>query len=258
MGRKRMATQKATGAVADPNEAGAFKALKTFADKERAKSSLWFFKTGPGEYGEGDRFLGVSAAPLRKLAKEFREMPLDETIKLLHNPWHEARSLALLIMGLAYAKGDEETRKNIYEAYLGNTAYINNWDLVDCSAEHVVGAHLESRSRAPLYKLTRSKSLWERRIAIIATFRFIKKGEFGETLKIAEMLVNDQHDLIHKAVGWMLREVGKRGGQREEEEFLKKHCRTMPRTMLRYAIERFPEPLRKRYMGMRPRGGREK
>jgi len=248
MGRKRKATRKATGAVADPNEAGAFKALNTFADTERAKSSLWFFKTGPGQYGEGDRFLGVAATPVRKLAKEFRDMPLDETVKLLHNPWHEARSLALLIMCLAYAKGTDETRKNLYEAYLGNTRYINNWDLVDCSAEHVVGAHLESRSRMPLKKLARSKSLWERRIAIIATFRYIKKGEFGETLQIAKILLNDDHDLIHKAVGWMLREVGKRGGQKEEEKFLQKHLKTMPRTMLRYAIERFPEALRKRYL----------
>lgn len=224
------------------------KALKALADEERAKTSLWFFKTGPGEYGEGGRFLGVAAAPLRKLAREFQEMPLGEIVKLLHSPWHEARSLALLIMVRAYGRGDDEKRRALYDAYLANTHCINNWDLVDCSAEHVVGAYLETRSRSPLKKLARSKSLWERRIAMIATFRYIKKGEFEETLRITELLVNDDHDLIHKAVGWMLREVGKRGGQLEEEAFLKKHCRTMPRTMLRYAIERFPEPLRKKYL----------
>lgn len=223
-----------------------------FADPERAKAALWFFKTGPGEYGEGDRFLGVSAAPLRRLSREFQEMPLSEILKLLRSPWHEARSLALLVMGRAYALGDGEKRLAVYEAYLANTRRVNGWDLVDCSAEHVVGAHLEAHSRAPLRKLARSESLWERRIAIVATFRYIKKGEFGETLRIAGILVNDRHDLIHKAVGWMLREVGKRGGQGEEEAFLRAHCRTMPRTMLRYAIERFPEPLRRAYLAGEP------
>ena len=233
--------------------AAGLKELNTFADKKRAKTSLWFFKTGPGQYGEGDRFLGVSAAPLHKLAREFEEMSLSEIVKLLESSWHESRSLALLVMGRAYAKGSEEKRLALYEAYLANTDNINNWDLVDCSADHIVGAHLEARNRAPLKKLAKSKSLWERRIAMIATFRYIKKGEFGETLKIAKILVNDKHDLIHKAVGWMLREVGKRGGQREEEEFLQEHCRTMPRTMLRYAIERFPEELRRAYLEERKR-----
>ena len=222
--------------------------LKECSDPERAKASLWFFKTGPGEYGEGDRFLGVAATPLRKLAREFQGMPLPQVLKLLENPWHEARSLALLILGSAYARGDEQARQAIYDAYLANTHRVNGWDLVDCSAEHVVGAHLETRSRAPLRKLARSKSLWERRIAIIATFRYIKKGEFGETVRIAEILLCDQEDLIHTAVGWMLWEVGKRGGMAQEEAFLRKHCKTMPRTMLRYAIERFPEPLRKAYL----------
>lgn len=240
--------KKSLEAVKGHTAAAGMKALNTFTDKKRAKTSLWFFKTGPGEYGEGDRFLGVAAAPLRKLAREFEEMPLEEIVKLLHSPWHEARGLALLIMVRAYGRGDDEKRRALYEAYLANTYHINNWDLVDCSAEHVVGTHLESRSRSPLKKLARSKSLWERRIAMIATFRYIKNGKFEETLRIAELLVNDDHDLIHKAVGWMLREVGKRGGQAVEEQFLRKHCRTMPRTMLRYAIERFPEPIRKKYM----------
>lgn len=244
-------------AVKGLTEEACLKAVKAFADKERAKTSLWFFKTGPGEYGEGDRFLGIAAAPLRKLAREFQEMPLEEIVKLLHSPWHEARGLALLIMVRAYGQGDDGKRRTLYDAYLSNTKYINGWDLVDCSAEHVVGAHLETRSRSPLKKLARSRSLWERRIAMITTFRYIKKGEFEETLRIAELLVNDGHDLIHKAVGWMLREVGKRGGQLEEEEFLKKHCRTMPRTMLRYAIERFPEKLRRAYLEGRVVKGQE-
>jgi 3-methyladenine DNA glycosylase AlkD len=247
-----MSRRTAPRPASTPAASRALGRLKAHADPERAKAALWFFKTGPGEYGEGDRFLGVAAGPLRALAREFQEMPLAEVLKLLRSPWHEARSLALLVMGRAYARGDEAKRKAVYGAYLANTQRVNGWDLVDCSAEHVVGAHLQDRSRAPLRKLARSKSLWERRIAIVATFRYIKRGEFAETLRIAGLLVNDRHDLIHKAVGWMLREVGKRGGLAEEEAFLREHCRTMPRTMLRYAIERFPEPLRRAYLKGRP------
>ena len=227
---------------------GALEALKARSSAKRAETSAWFFKTGPGEYGEGDRFLGVCAPDLRRLAREFEGLPLAETLKLLGSPWHEARCLALLVWVRAYAKGGASERRAIYQAYLANTDRINNWDLVDCSAEHIVGAHLEERSRSPLTKLARSRSLWERRIAIIATFRYVKRGEHGETLHIAEILIGDSEDLIHKAVGWMLREVGKRGGLAEEEAFLRKHCRTMPRTMLRYAIERFDEPLRRAFL----------
>lgn len=230
----------------------ALRALRACGSVKRAEASAWFFKTEPGEYGEGDRFLGVCAPDLRRTAKEFQDLPLVETSKLLGSPWHEARALALLVWVKIYERGDEATRRAIYEGYLANTRCINGWDLVDCSAEHVVGAHLESRSRAPLRKLARSKSLWERRIAILSTFRYIKHGEFDETLRIAKLLLHDREDLIHKAVGWMLREVGKRGGLAEEEAFLKKHCRTMPRTMLRYAIERFPEALRRAYMKGEP------
>lgn len=232
--------------------------LGEMADPARAQVSRWFFKTGPGQYGEGDQFLGLRAPQIRALAREFQHLALPQTLELLKSPWHEARCLALLIWCKAYEKGSEELRRRIYEAYLANTHRINNWDLVDLSAEHVVGAHLEHRSRAPLLRLARSGSLWERRIAILATFRYIKHGRFEETLRIAELLLGDREDLIHKAAGWMLREVGKRGGMAEEEAFLEAHSAAMPRTMLRYAIERFPEPIRKSYMKAGPGPGRKR
>jgi len=214
---------------------------------ERARVSQSFFKTGPGEYGEGDVFFGLTVPQVRALAKEFRALPESETLKLLHSPVHEARLLALLILVGAYAKGTEAARERIYGLYLKNTRWINNWDLVDCSAEHIVGAHLWTRDRSVLEALAVSALLWERRIAILATFHFVRRGEFGDTLRIAERLMGDREDLIHKASGWLLREVGKRDCA-AEKEFLKAHCRTMPRTMLRYAIERFPEAERRRYM----------
>lgn len=240
-----MATWKATSLVARLREAGS---------QERAVASLWFFKTGPGEYGEGDRFLGVAAGPLRRLAKEARDLPIPEVVKLLRSPWHEARGLALLILVDSYARGGEGGKQEIYTLYLSSTDRINGWDLVDCSAPHIVGAHLEKRSRSPLRKLTRSKSLWERRIAMIATLWFIRAGEFAPTLEVARELLGDREDLIHKAVGWMLREVGKRD-QAALEDFLHAHASAMPRTALRYAIERFPEALRRSYLeGSRPGG----
>jgi 3-methyladenine DNA glycosylase AlkD len=221
--------------------------LRKLGDKDRAKNSQWFFKTGPGEYGEGDRFLGIKVPELRKLAKEYQAIPLTEATQLLQSSIHEERLLALFILVRAFSKGDEPTQEEIYHIYLHNTQYINNWDLVDASAEHIVGAFLQKKSKKSLSELTRSGNLWERRIAIMATFHFIKGGEFTETLKIARMLLSDTEDLIHKAVGWMLREVGKRD-LATEEHFLKKHYKKMPRTMLRYAIERFPEPKRQRYL----------
>ena len=221
--------------------------LRKLGDKERAKNSQWFFKTGPGEYGEGDRFLGIKVPELRKLAKEYQGIPLTEVTQLLESPIHEERLLALLILVCAFSKGDEPTQEKIYHIYLNNTQYINNWDLVDASAEHIVGAFLNDKSKKSLYDLARSSDLWERRIAIMATFHFIKEGEFTETLKIAQMLLSDKEDLIHKAVGWMLREVGKRH-LATEEHFLKEHYKKMPRIMLRYAIEKFPEPKRQRYL----------
>jgi 3-methyladenine DNA glycosylase AlkD len=221
--------------------------LRKLGTKKRAKVSQSFFKTGPGEYGEGDIFLGVTVPELRQLAKEYPDLSLAETIQLLQSTIHEERLLALLILVRAYAKADARTKKQIYDLYLENTPYTNNWDLVDASAEYIVGSFLMGKSKKPLYVLAQSKDLWERRIAVMATFHFIKRNEFKETLKIARILLFDKEDLIHKAVGWMLREVGKRSLQREER-FLKEHYKEMPRIMLRYAIERFPESKRQRYL----------
>lgn len=206
-----------------------------------------YFRTGPGEYGEGDRFLGIRVPVLRKLVREYRGLPLDDAARLLRSPWHEARLFALLLLADAYPRGTAEAREAIYRLYLDSTRYINNWDLVDTSAPHIVGAHLEAGGRGVLDGLARSDSLWERRIAILATQHFIRRGDFGTTLRIAEALVDDGHDLIHKAVGWMLREVGNRD-RAAEEGFLRRHHRTMPRTMLRYAIEKFPPALRQSYL----------
>ena len=227
--------------------------LTSMGNLERARVSRSFFKTGPGEYGEGDQFAGLTVPQVRSLAKELRELPGDETVKLLHSPLHEARLLALLILIRAYEKGGEATRERIYGLYLKNTRWINNWDLVDVSAEHIVGAQLWTRDRAVLDELAVSGLLWERRIAVLATFHFIRRGAFADTLRIAERLLGEREDLLHKAVGWMLREVGKRD-LAAEEAFLKKHARAMPRTMLRYAIERFPEKKRQRYLGLRKKG----
>ncbi len=221
--------------------------LEAMGDPERARVSRSFFKTGPGQYGEGDLFVGLTVPQVRTLAKEVHPLPHAEVIRLLHSPLHEARLLALFLLIKAYDTGDEVARERIFTQYLQSTRYINNWDLVDCSAEHIVGAHLWARDRSLLDTLAASDLLWERRISILATFHFIKRGEFNETLRIAERLLGDREDLMHKAVGWMLREVGKRD-LASEEAFLKEHCRGMPRTMLRYAIERFPEPVRQRYL----------
>jgi 3-methyladenine DNA glycosylase AlkD len=221
--------------------------LQKLGTKERAKVSRSFFKTGQAEYGAGDIFLGVTVPELRKLAMEYQAITLAETIQLLQSTIHEERLLALLLLVRSYAKGDESAKKTIYERYLKNSRFVNNWDLVDVSAEHIVGAFLRGKNKRPLYALARSSDLWERRIAIMATFHFIKRGEFAETLKIARILLPDKEDLIHKAVGWMLREIGKRRIQ-IEERFLREHYAMMPRTMLRYAIERFPEAKRQRYL----------
>lgn len=221
--------------------------LHRLADSEKAEGLQRFFKTGKGEYAEGDRFIGVRVPEIRKLVKAHPDTSLKDIQSLLHAAIHEERLLALLLMVQQYQRGDSALRQTLYKLYLSSTAFINNWDLVDASAEHIVGAWLDTRSRQPLYKLARSQSLWERRIAIMATFHFIKQGEFDETLIIAELLLNDQHDLIHKAVGWMLREIGKRN-QEVEEGFIKRHYHAMPRTMLRYAIERFPEKRRQAYL----------
>jgi 3-methyladenine DNA glycosylase AlkD len=221
--------------------------LITLGDSADAQFLQGFFKTGPGQYGEGDLFRGIRVPVLRRLVKQYRTMPLPENEQLLHSPYHEDRLLALLLLVNSYRTSDCARQTAIYELYLANTAFINNWDLVDSSAEHIVGAYLWDKSRAPLQQLATSASLWERRIAMLATFHYIKKHEFNEALRIVGLLVNDREDLMHKAVGWMLREIGKRNLPREEE-FLAGHYRIMPRTMLRYAIEKFPEEQRQAYL----------
>jgi 3-methyladenine DNA glycosylase AlkD len=206
-----------------------------------------FFKTGPGQYGEGDLFRGIRVPELRRLSIANQGISLEQAEGLLHSAYHEDRLLALLILVRKYGKADEAGRAAVYELYLRSTRFINNWDLVDASAEHIVGAYLSNRSQETLDHLARSHSIWKRRIAVLATFHFIKRGTFDATLRIAEILIADEEDLIHKAVGWMLREVGKRDMPREAA-FLSAHCRQMPRTMLRYAIEKFPEEKRRRYL----------
>ena len=223
------------------------KRLEALGDPRVAEASRRFFKTGPGEYGEGDRFRGIRVPVLRGLAKEYQSITVPEAGRLLGSTFHEDRLLALLILVRLYSRGDEASRGEIYRLYLKSARFINNWDLVDSSAEHIVGAFLWDRPRAPLGRLAKSVDLWERRIAVMATFHFVKRGEFGETLAVARALLSDREDLIHKAVGWMLREVGNRDPE-TEEEFLKEHYKRMPRVMLRYAIERFPEEKRRRYL----------
>jgi len=223
------------------------KQVRQLGDKAIAAHSQRFFKTGRGEYGEGDQFLGIRVPVLRKLAKQNKALPFEVVSQLLFSAYHEERLLCLLMLVLQFSKGDAQQQQTIYRFYLKHTKFINNWDLVDTSAEHIVGAYLLDRSRKPLYKLARSKMLWERRIAILSTYHYIKKNEFDETLKIAEILRHDPEDLIQKAVGWMLREVGKRQLDLEEG-FLKQHYQQLPRTMLRYATEKFPPEKRKAYL----------
>jgi 3-methyladenine DNA glycosylase AlkD len=221
--------------------------LKQLGSKEKAKILQRFFKTGPGEYGEGDVFLGVKVPELRKLAKEYDGITIPQARRLLTSAIHEERLLSLFILVRKYQKGDDPVKKEIYDLYLNHTEFVNNWDLVDGSAQHIVGAFLMNKKKDPLYRLAKSEDLWERRISILSTFHFIKQDKFSETLKIAKTLLTDKEDLIHKAVGWMLREIGKRHLQ-TEETFLKKYYQKMPRTMLRYAIEKFPEPKRQKYL----------
>ena len=221
--------------------------LREFAEPQRARVHQRFFKTGRGEYGEGDKFLGIRVPHIRKLAGKFRGLSMTDTEKLLHSQWHEERLFALLVMVDSFGRNKDELQENIYDLYMSSTRWINNWDLVDISAPKILGDYLLDKDRSILYKMARSKDLWKKRIAIVSTFAFIRAGQFKETMEIAELLLGDRHDLIHKAVGWMLREVGKRN-LREEEKFLKKHASVMPRTMLRYAIEKFETEKRLRYM----------
>jgi 3-methyladenine DNA glycosylase AlkD len=221
--------------------------LERFSDPEHAMKLQGFFKTGKGEYGEGDVFIGVRVPDQRRIAKKYRNISLTDVLELLRSEIHEHRLTALFILTEQFNKGDEEARQRIVDLYLSNTAYVNNWDLVDSSAHKILGVWLVDKPKGVLYDLVRSESLWERRISIISTFAFIQRGDLGDSLDLAGALVDDGHDLIHKASGWVLREVGKKD-QSVLEEFLLEHFETMPRTMLRYAIERLPEERRRYYM----------
>lgn len=226
--------------------------LRALSDPAKAKILACFFKTGPGEYGEGDRFLGVIVPKIRKVVKAHPDVTYEAVLELLCSAYHEDRLAALLILVGKYKRGDDSQRKTIFDLYLANTDYINNWDLVDLTAPDIVGGHLFGKAAPALKRLALSKNLWERRIAMLSTHYFIRHGESREALRIAGLLLHDPHDLIHKAVGWMLREVGKRCSMESECGFLDAHAAVMPRTMLRYAIERFPENLKSRYMRAGP------
>lgn len=222
--------------------------IRSLANPTIAEHSARFFKSGPGEYAEGDICLGVRVPVIRQIAKEFVQADLQVIFKLLKSKYHEERLLALIMMGNRCKKApDSAEHKVIYDHYLANTQYVNNWDLVDCSAHYIVGRYLLNRSRKPLYKLAKSKLLWDRRISMIANWIFIREGETEDVLKLAEIHLNDEHDLMHKAVGWMLREMGKRHRE-SETEFLDRHYKQMPRTMLRYAIEKYPEKDHQAYL----------
>lgn len=222
-------------------------ALTEAANPETAKFLQKYFKTGPGEYGEGDRFRGIKVPVIRKIARRAADMPLNDLRLLLKSPWHEDRLLALLVMADRFAKTDENVREQIYQVYLNESGYINNWDLVDLSAPAILGGYLWHRERKILFDMARSANLWKRRMSVMATFYFIRNSDFRDSIAIAKILLQDPGDLIQKAVGWMLREIGKRDLE-TEETFLKAHYPNMPRTMLRYAIERFPEPKRQAYL----------
>jgi 3-methyladenine DNA glycosylase AlkD len=224
--------------------------VAALANPARAAVNLRFFRSGPGEYGEGDRFLGLSVPQLRKLARSARDLSHGDTIKLLHSPWHEERLLALVILVEAHEAAEPAEQAKLHRAYLANTKYVNNWDLVDSSAKELVGFHAAETGTKLLERLAASESLWERRIAMIATSYGIQQNDFAPALLIAERLLGDDHDLIHKAVGWMLREVGNRAPA-VERKFLDRHAPKMARTALRYAIEKFPEPERKRYLAIK-------
>ena len=227
------------------------RALRAHADPVRARNVARFFKTGPGEYGEGDRFIGVTVPAQRAMARHFRLLPLPEIDALLTSPIHEERLTALLILVRQFARArDEAARRTIFRLYLQRLPFVNNWDLVDTSAAPIVGGWLTDRPRTLLDRLAGSRRLWSRRVAMIATFAFIRDWEHEDALRIAALLVNDRHDLIHKAAGWMLREVGKRASPGALRQFLHAHAATMPRTMLRYAIERLPPDERRRWMAV--------
>ena len=221
--------------------------LSAVSSAEKAKASAWFFKTGKGEYGEGDRFVGVTVPAQRTIARKFKTLSLKEVAKLLESPIHEHRLTALFILVGQYTKGDEGVKKPAVDCYLANIDHVNNWDLVDSSAPYVLGDWFRTHPTPLLLHFAKSDNVWHRRIAVLTTFGFIKNGDFTDALSIAEILVFDSHDLIQKAVGWMLREIGNRNLP-VERKFLDRYAATMPRTCLRYAIEKFPETERKKYL----------
>lgn len=225
------------------------KEFLSLADKTQAQNLARFFKTGKGQYGEGDVFLGIKVPVQRQVAAKFKDLDLDELEELLYSGYHEMRLTALIILANQFKKADENLRGKIFKLYLGNTKWINNWDLVDLSAHYIVGAYLLDKPREILYKLAGSKLLWERRIAVISTFAFIRNGEYEDSKNLCEILAGDKHDLIHKACGWMLREIGKKD-EKVLLEFLDKNTLKLPRTCLRYAIERLGEERRKYYLGL--------
>lgn len=226
--------------------------LRSVGSAEKAVHLSRFFKTAPGEYGEGDLFLGVVVPQTRSIAKENKTAPLEELQKLLDSPWHEARLCALLILVLRYKdrKTTLEDRDNIYRFYLKNTHRCNNWDLVDLSCRDIVGEYLVDKDRSPLYRLAESDNLWEQRIAVVSTWAFIRRSDFTDILTLAEYFITHKHDLMHKAVGWMLREVGKRDRD-TLTDFLERFATRLPRTSLRYAIEHYPEDQRQYFLKMK-------
>ena len=221
--------------------------LETYADPVKREYLPRFFKTGKGQYGEGDKFLGVVVPNTRQVAKQYKHEPFGVMATLLQSEWHECRLCALLMLVERFKKSDEKGKKEIYDFYLSQTGRINNWDLVDLSAPGIVGEYLKDKPRKDLYRLADSPLLWDQRIAVVSTYTLIKNGDFIDILALSERLLHHKHDLMQKAVGWMLREMGKRDKDLLVQ-FLEKHCRTMPRTMLRYAIEKFPEEERKEFM----------
>lgn len=224
------------------------RSLRRYATKERARVNAWFFKTGKGEYGEGDQFIGVSVPDIRIVARHYQGASFSTIKQLLASPIHEDRLLALLILVTTYEKASDEEKSRITKFYLSNKTWINNWDLVDTSASYILGASLYKKDVSILYTLGASKRLWDRRIAIVATHYFIKQKQYKDTLALAVLLMKDTEDLIHKAVGWMLREVGKKD-EVVLKKFLDQYHKEMPRTMLRYAIERLSLDRRRYYMG---------
>lgn len=223
------------------------KEIKKRANSKQAKILQRFFKTAKGEYGEGDVFLGIKVPIQRKIARKYADLSLNDLEKLISSKIHEHRLISLFILIDQYKKGGEQEKKKIFNFYIKHSNYINNWDLVDISAPKIIGDFLLDKKRNLLYRLARSKNLWQKRIAIISTYAFIRNNQFSEMLKISEILLRDKHDLIHKALGWMLRELGKRD-QKLEESFLRQHYQKIPRTMLRYAIEKFSQKKRKFYL----------